>query len=125
MSLRRRPHQRGLIVRLFLVVHAGAAHEERLDGVCVAGASARHQHGLAVERRGIRIGAGRQQALNHRGAAVRAGHVEGRSQARDVGGAAPARISSSAIGRTSMCAAPEASGVLPSTLRGVLGWRPG
>ena len=72
MPLCHRPHQRGLLVLVFLRVDVRAVSQQRLHRPGIARAGARHQRRLAVQQRCARVGAGREKPLDHRGAAVRA-----------------------------------------------------
>ena len=72
MTLRRRPHQRGLSAAFF-GIHLGAADEQGLHGSRLAGAGGRHQNGFSPATHGVGIGAAFEQKLHHRGVAVLAG----------------------------------------------------
>ena len=76
MLFGRGPHQRGLVVLALLRVHIGAASEQRFHRAGVTGARAGHQHRLAVHERRVRIGACREEPLDHCRAAIRAGELE-------------------------------------------------
>ena len=73
-------------MRALPCVDVGAAADERGHRPRVAGARAGHQHGLAVQQRRVRVGAGVEQPLDHRRAAVGAGQMQ-RRRAAIVGGA--------------------------------------
>ena len=72
MTLRRRPHQRGLSAAFF-GIHLGAADEQGLHGSRLTGAGGRHQDGFSTANHGVWIGTAFEQKLHHRGVAVLAG----------------------------------------------------
>ena len=72
MTLRRRPHQRGLSAAFF-GIHLGAADEQGLHGPRLTGAGGRHQDGFSTANHGVWIGTAFEQKLHHRGVAVLAG----------------------------------------------------
>ncbi len=78
MALRGGPHERRLTVCFLLDVDACAFHQQRFHRTRLTCARAGHQHCFAVHGRGVRIGAGRQQTLDHGAVAVRAGKVQRR-----------------------------------------------
>ena len=65
--LGRSPHQCRLALLLLARVGVGALVEQPGTAAGVAGAGRRHQHRLAPARRGLGVGAGRQQQLDHLG----------------------------------------------------------
>ena len=73
VALRNRPHQRGLAVRRLGGIDIRSSRDERLDRAQAAAASGGHQGGHPGGRRGVGIGAGREQALDDADAAVLAG----------------------------------------------------
>ena len=78
MALRGGPHQSRLVVRGLLRIHAGALHQQSPYRFGIATPRARHEHRFAVEHCGVGVGAGTQEPIHHRGAAVDARQVKRR-----------------------------------------------
>ena len=74
----RRPHQRGLSPPRFLGVDVDVVGDDGGERVRNADPRRNHQRSLALRRRAVRIGAGRDQQLDHRGVGVGGGDQERR-----------------------------------------------
>ena len=81
MTLGCRPHQRCLMVLALFGIHVGAASQHRVHRGGASGPGAGHQDRLPVQQRRSRVSACRQEAFDHRRAAIGTGEVErGRTQ---------------------------------------------
>ena len=85
VTLRHRPHQRGLAARPLGRVHVGPGGDEGPHAVRGAGPGRGHDRRLALRQRRVRVRAGREEPLDHRRAAVLGREPEG-GRAELVGG---------------------------------------
>ncbi len=74
----RRPHERVLPTSRLFRVNVGAARQQHAHGIDLARPRGRHQHRLAARQRGVRVGAGIEEARDDRGVAVDARERERR-----------------------------------------------
>jgi hypothetical protein len=70
ITLSRGPHQRGLAFIRFLGIDLRATRQQQPDRICLSRQRGGHQHRLTFLRSAVRIGAGIEQALDHRGVAI-------------------------------------------------------
>jgi hypothetical protein len=89
MALGRRPHERRLPAPVLARIEGRSMREEHSGCLHAARSCDRHERGLAFAGRRVGVGAGGEQALDRRGAAVLAREVERRHavavRRRDVG----------------------------------------